>query len=223
MANFRTHLGVAAVAGTLVGLGGWQVSLWPLLEAVPVAVLIAFGGIFPDIDSDNSYAVRLIFTLFAALATISAALRFQDQLQPGMLLALCAALFLGIRYVLSGIFKRFSVHRGIWHSLLAALLGGSLTACASYQFLLQNAWMAWAHGLALAFGMMVHLLLDECYSVDLVGIRVKRSFGTALKFFDYRKPFNSLLMLLLTSTLIPWLPPWSALTQLVSEGVRHWS
>nr|WP_298410875.1 metal-dependent hydrolase [uncultured Halomonas sp.] len=222
MANFRTHLSVAATAGVLIGLGGRQISLWSTLEAVPIAVLIAFGGILPDIDSDNSHAVRLVFTLFAALAAVSGALLFQERLEPGVLLMLCATLFLGIRYVLSAVFKRFSVHRGIWHSLLAALLGGSLTACASYQFFLQNAWMAWAHGLALAFGVMVHLLLDECYSVDLVGVRVKRSFGTALKFFDYREPLNSLLMLLLTSAMIPWLPPWSALTQLVSQGMEYW-
>ncbi|WP_048308777.1 metal-dependent hydrolase [Halomonas sp. PR-M31] len=222
MANFRTHLSVATVAGVLVGLGGRQMSLWPTLEAVPITVLIAFGGILPDIDSDNSHAVRLVFTLLAALATVSGALMFQEQLAPGMLLMLCAVLFLGIRYVLSAVFKHFSVHRGIWHSLLATLLGSLLTACASYQFFLESAWMAWAHGLALGFGMMVHLLLDECYSVDLVGIRVKRSFGTALKFFDYREPLNSLLMLLLMSALIPWLPPWSALTQLVSQGMGYW-
>ncbi|WP_227370663.1 metal-dependent hydrolase [Halomonas sp. M20] len=223
MANFRTHLSVATVAGVLVGLGGQQISLWPAVEAVPIAVLIAFGGILPDIDSDNSHAVRLVFTLFAALAAVSGALLFQERLEPGMLLALCATLFLGVRYVLSAVFKHFSVHRGIWHSLLAALLGGFLVACASYQFFLQDAWMAWAHGLALALGVMVHLLLDECYSVDLVGIRVKRSFGTALKFFDYHQPLNSLLMLLVTSALIPWLPPWSALMQFVSQGLRYWS
>nr|WP_299246117.1 metal-dependent hydrolase [uncultured Halomonas sp.] len=223
MADFRTHLSVATVTGVLVGLGGRQMSLWPTFEAVSITVLIAFGGILPDIDSDNSHAVRLVFTLFAALAAVSGALLFQEQLQSGMLLMLCATLFLGIRYVLSAVFKRFSVHRGIWHSLLAALLVGLIAACVSYRFFSPNALMAWAHGLALTFGVMVHLLLDECYSVDLVGIRVKRSFGTALKFFDYREPFNSLLMLLLACALIPWLPPWSALMLLLSQSVEYWS
>ncbi|MGC3874637.1 metal-dependent hydrolase [Halomonas sp. GXIMD04776] len=222
MADFRTHLGVATAVGTLVGLGGWQVSLWSLAAAAPLAVLMALGGILPDIDSDNSHAVRLIFTLFATLATVSGALLFQERLSPGILLIACGALFLGIRYALSAVFKHFSVHRGIWHSLLAALLGGALVTTASYQVFSQTAWMSWAHGLALVIGAVIHLLLDECYSVDLVGARVKRSFGTALKLFDYHQPLNSLLMLLVTIALIPWLPPWSALTVLMSQGMQFW-
>ncbi|SHF68945.1 LexA-binding, inner membrane-associated putative hydrolase [Modicisalibacter ilicicola DSM 19980] len=222
MADFRTHLGVAAGAGILLALGGWQGSLWSSGAVAPVAVLVAFGGILPDIDSDNSHAIRLIFTLFAILAVAGGALLFQAWLRPGPLLVACGALFLAVRYVLSGVFKRFSVHRGIWHSLLAALLGGMLVTTASYQFFSQAAWLAWVHGLAVVSGATIHLLLDECYSVDLVGARIKRSFGTAFKLFDYRQPFNSLLMLLLTTALTPWLPPWSALAGVLSRGARWW-
>ena len=222
MADFRTHLGVAAGAGALLALGGWQASLWPSSAVAPVAALTAFGGILPDIDSDDSHAVRLIFTLFAISAAASGALLLQAWLKPGLLLVACGAIFLGVRYVLSGVFKRFSVHRGIWHSLLAALLGGMLVTTASYQFFSQGAWLAWVHGLAVVSGAAIHLLLDECYSVDLVGARIKRSFGTAFKLFDYRQPINSLFMLLLTMALLPWMPPWSALTALLSRGARLW-
>jgi hypothetical protein len=36
--------------------------------------------------------------------------------------------------------------------------------------------------LAVIGGFMIHLLLDEIYSVDLVRMRLKKSFGTAFKF-----------------------------------------
>ena len=36
-------------------------------------------------------------------------------------------------------------------------------------------------GLFVSVGYVIHLALDEIYSVDLTGARVKRSFGTALK------------------------------------------
>ena len=36
-------------------------------------------------------------------------------------------------------------------------------------------------GLFVSVGYVMHLVLDEIYSVDLTGARVKRSFGTALK------------------------------------------
>ena len=40
-------------------------------------------------------------------------------------------------------------------------------------------------GAAIA-GFMTHLILDELYSVDFRGVRLKKSFGTALKFWSTR-------------------------------------
>ncbi|MDX1464859.1 MAG: metal-dependent hydrolase [Halomonas sp.] len=222
MADFRTHLGVAVTGGALLGLGGWQATSISATEAASLAMLTAFGGILPDIDADNSYAIRLIFTLLAVLSVVVGALLLQEWLGPGGLIVACGGLYIGVRYVLSAVFKRFSVHRGIWHSLLASLLCGLATTVASYQWLSQEAWMAWAQGLALVLGTLIHLLLDELYSVDLVGTRIKRSFGTAFKLFDYRQPCNSVLMLLLAATLVPWLPPWEPLRELLAQGASLW-
>src|SRR5262249_50646196 len=41
---------------------------------------------------------------------------------------------------------------------------------------------SWLIGCFVALGYMIHLLLDEIYSVDITGARIKKSFGTALKF-----------------------------------------
>lgn len=222
MADFRTHLSVAVGGGALLALGGWQAALWTPAEALPLAVLTAFGGILPDIDSDHSHAIRLIFTLVAVLAVVAGALLLQGQVTPGALLVACGGLYVGVRYTFGALFKRFSVHRGIWHSLLASTLCGALISVASYQWLAQSAGMAWAQGLALIVGGVIHLLLDEIYSVDLVGSRIKRSFGTAFKLFDYREPGNSAIMLALVVALAPWLPPWSALVELLAQGARLW-
>lgn len=222
MADFRTHLSVAVGAGALLAFGGWQAALWSPVEALTLTTLTAFGGILPDIDSDNSHSIRLIFTLSAVLAVIAGALLLRGHIAPGMLLAACGGLYVGVRYALSALFKRFSVHRGIWHSLLAATLCGAAVSVASYQWLGQVAWLAWAQGLALIVGSVIHLLLDELYSVDLDGARIKRSFGTAFKLFAYREPGNSAIMLALVVGLAAWLPPWSALLDLLAQGSRLW-
>lgn len=222
MADFRTHLGVAVAGGALLGVSGWQATPISASDAASLAVLTAFGGILPDIDADNSHAIRLIFTLLAVLSVVVGALQLQGWLSPGALIVACGGLYIGVRYVLSAVFKHFSVHRGIWHSLLAALLCGLATTVASYQWLSQGAWMAWAQGLALVLGALIHLLLDELYSVDLTGARLKRSFGTALKPFDYREPGNSLLMLLIATSLLPWLPPFASLQELLLQGSTFW-
>ncbi|WP_416138324.1 metal-dependent hydrolase [Halomonas sp. HK25] len=222
MADFRTHLSAAVGGGVLLAFAGWRGDLWTPGEALPLAALTAFGGILPDIDADHSHAVRLIFNTMAVLAVVVGVLLLHARLEPGALLMVCGGLYVGVRLVLSPIFKRFSVHRGIWHSLLAAGLCGLATSVAGYQWLGQSAWLAWAQGLALMLGYLIHLLLDELYSVDLTGARLKRSFGTAFKAFDYRAPGNSCLMLLLTAGLLPWLPPFASLRELLLQGSSFW-
>ena len=214
MANFRTHITVAAFAGGIVAAAGWQGGLWSLAEGVPLASLTTFGGILPDIDSDNSRAIRILFTLFAVLATMACVLLLQDRLLEGPLMMAGGATYLGVRYVASAIFKRFTVHRGIRHSLLASLLCSLGVTAASLHVLGQSEEQAWWQGAALLFGAMIHLLLDEMYSVDMVGARMKRSFGT-FKLFDYREPGNSLAMVAVIAAMTPWLPPLSVLVDIM--------
>lgn len=222
MADFRTHLSVAAVGGALAAYSGWQVGLWSFVEAPPLAALVAFGGILPDIDADHSRAIRLLFTLFAVLAVIAGVLLLQSRLSPGELVAACGGLYVGVRYGAGALFKRFTVHRGIWHSLLAGGLCGLVVTALGYRLFEQGASQAWWQGLALFSGVVIHLLLDEMYSVDLTGARIKRSFGTALKLCDLREPGNSVVMLMAGATLIPWLPPWSTLWWVLSQGMAAW-
>ena len=42
---------------------------------------------------------------------------------------------------------------------------------------------------------MIHLILDEMYSVDLIGTKIKKSFGTALKIISANMKVTSLLFL----------------------------
>ena len=222
MADFRTHLSVAAVGGSALAVAAWQAQLLAPGEAVAAALLTAFGGILPDVDSDHSHAVRLVFSVAAVLAVIAGAVLLRPWLEAGTLLVTCGGLYLAVRYVLAPIFKQFSVHRGIWHSLLAAVLCGLATSVASYQLLGEAATLAWSLGVALVIGFLIHLLLDELYSVDLEGTRIKRSFGTALKLFDYREPVNSAIMLIMVVALGYWMPPWQSFMDIWSQGVALW-
>src|SRR2546425_855094 len=42
---------------------------------------------------------------------------------------------------------------------------------------------------------LIHLILDEMYSVDLIGTKIKKSFGTALKIVSTNMKATSLLLL----------------------------
>jgi len=65
---------------------------------------------------------------------------------------------------------------------------------------------SWLSGLFIGFGFIVHLLLDEVYSVDLSNRRMKKSFGTALKLYSYKNLTASALMTACTLALV-WITP----------------
>ena len=69
----------------------------------------------------------------------------------------------------------------MWHSVPAAIIAGLIAylvmPCPSDALRLYKS-------LAVVLGFVVHLVMDELWSVDTSGgIRFKKSFGTALKFF----------------------------------------
>jgi len=65
---------------------------------------------------------------------------------------------------------------------------------------------SWLSGLFIGFGFIVHLLLDEIYSVDLSNKRMKKSFGTALKLYSYKNMTTTALMAGCTLALA-WITP----------------
>lgn len=211
MANFRTHLAVASLAGGCCAIAGYRASVLTLSDAISVAGLMALGGIMPDIDADRSHTVKLVFTMLAVgavIMTVVSALPYVTT--PGMIL-LALLSFLTIRYVASAFFRRLTVHRGIWHSLLAGITVGTVITTASVHIFGNSPWLGWLQGCAMLAGYVIHLLLDEIWSIDVSGLRLKKSFGTALKPLDFNYPQTALPMVATLIICYAWLPPLRAL------------
>ena len=150
-----------------------------------------------------------------ALATLTLA---ADVVAPENLIAVTMAGVLGyswkrprgpvtMRYGVHMAFHNLSVHRGIWHSFLAAVFSAAATAVVFYYVLGRHEGVAWLGAGFLFVGFLVHLALDEIYSVDVMDTRIKASFGTALKLFDRRHPYASLGMLAATVAVLSITPP----------------
>jgi len=92
-------------------------------------------------------------------------------------------IYLFMRFVVVGIFKKYTVHRGMWHSLPAAASAGLLAylviPCPSEAIRVYKS-------AAVSLGFMTHLIMDEIWSIQMRHgrTRLKKSFGTALKFFS---------------------------------------
>src|ERR1043166_6421817 len=182
MANFKTHVSVAAALSGVLATGFLAAGV-----AAPKDVWLYFtmgtvGGILPDIDADHSIPGRMFFSFFALVVAFLMLFSRAGKYSIVELSILWVVTYVVIRHVVFKLFARFSVHRGVFHALLAAIFFGFLTTSLTYHlFKLNEPGAAWMSGLFVSVGYGIHLVLDEIYSVDLTGARVKRSFGTALK------------------------------------------
>jgi hypothetical protein len=85
------------------------------------------------------------------------------------------------------IFHKFTKHRGAFHSLIAAVAFAFFSTAISFNFYDKSAFVSWLIGLFVFYGFIIHLALDELYSVDFMNYRIKRSFGTAMKIVDTKQ------------------------------------
>ncbi len=184
MADFHTHLRVAAL-----GSGGFSLALLSVQQATPgesfsYFVLGTVGGLLPDMDAENSIPIRLAFGLGSLLGAFLAASYLPAGHGLGERLLVGALAYLLLRYVILAAFNASTRHRGIIHSLPAALFFGFAVTGLSHHLLHTAPLIAWWQGAFVSFGFLLHLLLDEWYSVDLYGMQLKVSFGTALKLYQ---------------------------------------
>ncbi|UOA07562.1 metal-dependent hydrolase [Methylobacter sp. S3L5C] len=206
MANFNTHLSIAITASIGAALIAVNVHLITSPDMPWLVFLGTLGGLLPDIDASNSRPVKLLFTVLALMSVAGALQVFKNTYDPYPLLLIVAGTYLFIRHIVFALFNRLTVHRGVFHSVLAAVFFALLMTCISYHFLRWSILHAWLNGLFIGFGFIVHLLLDELYSVDLSNARMKNSFGTALKLFSYNDITASILMTVFTLLLF-WMAP----------------
>jgi len=87
------------------------------------------------------------------------------------------------------------------------LLCAFVTAWIFSRLLGRDDSVAWLGAAFMGVGYLTHLILDELYSVDVMDTRIKSSFGTALKLFDYRHLGHSAAMAIATALIFIVTPP----------------
>jgi membrane-bound metal-dependent hydrolase YbcI (DUF457 family) len=179
MAGFRTHITVSTMLGTGCAAAGYA-NQFPLSSCLVAGGLCSLAGMLPDLDSDSGVPVREVAALTAALVPALMIPRFE---QLGMdceqFVLTTAIMYLAVRFGLGGLFKGYTVHRGMWHSLPAAAITGLVT------FLLVSGDelpIRLFKSITVMLGFLSHLVLDEVSSVQVRRGRLRiRPLGTALK------------------------------------------
>ena len=195
MANFPTHLAVGTVASGMMATLATASGMVKTDYIIALALAGALGSVLPDIDLKDSRSSRIIFFALGLFISFVVLFCVVDKYSIVELWIVWIGVFLAVRYFGHLLFHHFAVHRGVFHSILAGLFFLFATAAIFYHGLGIEAGICWLAGIFMFFGYIVHLLLDEIYSVDFNGNRVKRSFGTALKLYEHRDIAASFVML----------------------------
>ncbi len=215
MANFKTHTVTAALVSGTLATTFFVMGLLNDGEAVLMFSAGLIGGALPDIDSTQSIPIRIAFSIISIIIPFIVAFNqaYGDTLLE--IMAIWFATFLLIRLVILRIIRNLMVHRGIIHSIPVAAIFGLLSVHLLYLFMAQSAYIAWMFGLFITLGFLVHLLLDEVYSVNLMNMQFKRSFGTALKLYDPNQLLLSLAAFGLAALLFYFAPSHAELSRIL--------
>src|SRR5579871_2473779 len=183
MPGFHTHIAFSTAAG--IGYAVWGATYYDLPYATCALAggLCSIAGIMPDLDSDSGIPSRETISFAAAVVPMLVFNRLQVYgMSIEQMVLFGAPMYLIIRFGLGTLFKSASVHRGMFHSIPAVVIAGLIgyLICDSGAHLVHN-----YKGFAVALGYLSHLVLDEIWSIDMRSgtPHLKKSFGTALKFF----------------------------------------
>lgn len=194
MANFKGHVCTAAAIGGIAAGLGYYTSHLDRDVAIACWGLVIVGGVTPDVDCDYSHSIRIVFNVLAgAILVLSTSYGYPVH---GILGAL------GFRYLLIWGFRRLTWHRGIWHSVPMGL------ACGAAVYALAH-WLgepaAMYYGQFFFLGFIVHLLIDEFFSIDFSSMSLKNSSGTAFKFWAKYGSWRYFLLYLFTVITIAYI------------------
>ena len=188
MAGYKAHMafGMVTAAGwTFIVITLSLVSVW-FLPLIFVATVV--GAFLPDLDSDTGAPLKILLIIFSVIGSAVTGWIVLNQEESSLLQLAGFVAFSGlfIYYVIGGIFKKLTNHRGIFHSIPAVVLSAMLTLTLLNQIDLDlNIKMMVSLGVGL--GYLCHLILDELNStVNLGGIPFipNKSIGTALKLYS---------------------------------------
>lgn len=183
MAGFKTHITLSSVLGAGYGATGAYLGL-PWESAVIAGGLCGVGGMMPDIDSDSGVPFREAMGFAAAIIPMLLLSRFAELgLNYEQMVLATGGTYALVRFGIARLLRKYTVHRGMFHSIPAAMIFAGLVFLFSASANLQ---LRYFKAAGMFLGVMSHLALDELYSVQWSGgrWRFKKSFGTALKLWS---------------------------------------
>lgn len=217
MANFKTHFVTTALSSGALSSAFLTLGIFNNSQAMVAFGVGTLAGLAPDIDADNSKPLNIAFTVIAIIISFFTMFAQTGKLSIVEMLLFWLLVFFFIRFVVMLVFQMLTKHRGIFHSIPMALFLSQLCTLIFYHLYEVEEGVAYMYGCFFLFGYLVHFLLDELVSVNLFGLYIKKSLGTALKFFDKETPFLYLVLYFIVVSLAFFMPPMESFVALASK------
>lgn len=185
MPSFNTHISAGVVLGGAALFFIVSNKLLPQPEAFLITTAIAIGSILPDMDSDTSVPFHIASSLLSLAVGALTYGYFKTLLSDNSeILFRVIIAVLAVKFVVSPIIKKLTKHRGIWHSIPAAIIL-TLGSFLALQTITLTIRMRLYIAVAAGAGYLTHLVLDEGSSFFhfkfLIFWSPKKSLGSALK------------------------------------------
>jgi hypothetical protein len=184
MAAFREHITFSGLLGLGYGIASATVLGFTPTQGALAGWLTGFAGMLPDLDLDTGRPGKEIFGVLAAVAPmflVHHVLRWLGlSYDAETILLTMVLLYLAIRFGVTQLVNRLSVHRGMFHSIPAMIIAADI-AFLGYPGRTNGVKLLMGGGVIVGF--LSHLILDEIYSVQFhgVAVKLKKSAGSALK------------------------------------------
>jgi membrane-bound metal-dependent hydrolase YbcI (DUF457 family) len=189
MASFRTHISFGIAAGVLgAGVLSSLIASHAPGFLITIFAIATLGSVLPDIDSDSGLPFHVAFGSLTLVICAWVFARFY-ALNPEDLkvtVGYTAAAGVFVWGFVGYLFRRFTVHRGMAHSIPAALLSALATFFLASRFYFSDQ-EAFILAVAMLVGFLIHLILDEIWAlVNFQGTPFipNKAFGTAIKLFS---------------------------------------
>jgi len=197
MASFEQHINITVLATGMLIVPLNASGIFDIEHSFIALCLGVLGGILPDLDSDNSRPIQIAFKIISIFLPLLLLIALADKHFTVLyMIGIWIVASLILRITLLKFFVTITKHRGIFHSIPMGIVFAQLTAISFFYSFGYSKFFATMAGFFLFFGFIIHLLLDELVSLNALGIKVKKSFGTALKLYSKQNPLGTALLYL---------------------------
>jgi hypothetical protein len=194
MASFEQHLNTAVIVTGILIAPLHSADFITTQQAFIVLSLGLIGGILPDLDSDHSKPVKIVFKILSIFFPLLIIVSLAKNLPIFQIIIIWFVSGMILQQLFSQFFLKQTVHRGLFHTIPMGVLFAQLTLLLFFRVFQYDLKFSTIAAVFLFMGFMIHLLLDEFSSINALGLTIKKSFGTAFKLYARRNILGTLIL-----------------------------